>query len=169
MIFSNFICCLFIFYRWQIIHIFNRLFDYLIQVWVFWQSFFHCFMRKYSFFNYLNFCLSANAFPLLTALKNMSTLNFLFKSNIFLLLNSFWSRFEVFFFDLFFHSQLPYKKIPFCLKYISWTTLGNHMLSMGKSQQTIENIWGRLSIFPKILSYPRQCVSTEKDSQSYRK
>ena len=45
---------------------------------------------KILFFNSRHFCLAANVFPPLTTVENMSTLYFLFKSNIFSCLNS-WS------------------------------------------------------------------------------
>ena len=46
--------------------------------------------------------------------------------------------------------------------------LDKYIFLMLKGQQTIDNIWGWLLIFPKILSYQRQHVTTEKDHQSHR-
>ena len=67
---------------------FRQLFEFSQVVLAFLYIYIYIFSVNILFFNSLIFFSTANAFPALIAVENISTLYFLFKSNIFFCLNS---------------------------------------------------------------------------------
>ena len=117
---------------------------------------------KILFFNSLNFCSAANALPLPTTVESISTLYFLFSSNIFFYL-SFWSVF-VLFFDLFFFLPLPYKKLPFCLQQVFQTSSDKHIPSDVKRSTNKRQYFGSVADFLKYSRFPTStCNSCQQN------
>ena len=117
---------------------------------------------KILFFNSLNFCSAANALPLPTTVESISTLYFLFSSNIFFYLSS-WSVF-VLFFDLFFFLPLPYKNLPFCLQQVFQTLSDKHIPSDVKRSTTKRQYFGSAVDFLKYSRFPTStCNSCQQN------